>query len=113
MRIALALIASTFAFAATPSLAAGPNATDFDENVKYADIDLTTEKGVSLLDERVKTIIRRKCANGGRDSASIRLERACRKSAFAAAETQVRVAVSNARANQVRLASKEPVAPEA
>ena len=113
MRIALTLIAPVVALAAVPAIAAGPNATEFETQVEHDGLDLATDNGVALLDERVKTIIRRKCANGGRDSASIQLERQCRETAFAAAEGQVRVAAAQARADKVRLASTKPVAPEA
>ena len=113
MRFATALIASSLAIVAAPAAAGGMIANEFDADVAHEDLDLTTEKGVALLDERVKTIIRRSCANGGRDSASIRLERECRASAFAAAESQVRLAISQAHARKVRLASNTPVAPEA
>ena len=110
MRIKLSLIAPAIALIAAPALASGPNATEFDKTVEHGDLDLTTKNGVALLDERVKTIIRRQCANGGRDSDSIRLERQCRASAYAAAESEVRFAISTARQNAVRLASRKPVA---
>ncbi len=113
MRTIFALAASAIAFTATPALAISPNATDFEIEIDHEDIDLSTEQGVALLDERVRTIIRRECANGGRDSTSVRLKRACRASARAAAEDQIRFAVSEARITAVRLASKKPVAPEA
>ena len=114
MRTVLAFAAPVLALTATaPALAFGPNATDFDIEVDHSDVDLSTQKGITVLDERVKTIIRRECANGGRDTDSRRLERACRESAFAAAEDHVLLAIENARTNAVRLASTKPVAPEA
>lgn len=113
MRIALVLAAPAFALVAAPAVAAGPNATEFESQVEHDDLDLTSKKGVTVLDSRVKTIIRRNCANGGRDSASRQLERQCRESAFAAAQPEVRTAIAKAEANKVRFASTKPVAPEA
>lgn len=98
---------------ASPALSAGGNVQPFAETIAHDDLDLTTENGVALLDQRAATIIRRQCANGGRDGASIRLERACRVSAAKAAKEQVRLAVNSAQAAKVRLASGKSVAPDA
>ena len=106
-------IAIAAALAASPAIASAPNATEFELNVQHEDLDLSTQKGVSVLDARIQTLIKRQCANGGRDSASIRLERQCRESALASAESQVRVAAAQAKADKVRLASTEQVAPGA
>ena len=106
-------IAIAAALAASPAIASAPNATEFELNVQHEDLDLGTQKGVSVLDARIQTLIKRQCANGGRDSASIRLERQCRESAFASAETQVRMAAETQHADKVRLAASKPVAPEA
>ncbi|MCK0128426.1 UrcA family protein [Erythrobacter sp. F6033] len=114
LKLTALIAAPTLALIAAPAVAAGPSTTDFDAPVAHDDLDLTTEKGVAVLDERVKTIIRKNCANGGRDSVSLRLERQCRSTAFAQAETQIRIAVAYANLNKVRLASNNtPVAPEA
>ena len=112
MRFVLATFAASLAFAAAPAAASGINATDFTAEVEHKDVDLTTQKGVALLDERIKTKIRQKCANGGRDLQSIRLERQCRESALASADRQVRFAVFEAKAAKVRLAQGTPVAPQ-
>lgn len=106
MRIST-LIAATCAILALPAAAfAEPiNQTEFTADVAHDDLDLTTRRGVAQLDERVRTIIRRACANGGRDSASIQLERECRTGAQAAAEQQVRLAVRQAGAQRARLAA--------
>ncbi len=111
--IALTALAAT-AIAAAPASANGPvNATDFAKQVQHDDVDLTTQEGIALLDDRMQIVIRRMCANGGRDGASIRLERECRSSAAASAEQQVRLAIATAKSDKVRLASAKPVAPEA
>lgn len=113
MRIAIALIAPIAVVAAAPAYATGMNSNLFSVQVAHDDLDLTTQKGVSVLDDRIKTIIRRQCASNARDTESLRLERECRASAFASAQGQVRMAVAQANADKVRLASTKPVAPEA
>lgn len=94
-----ALITTPFAASATPM-----NSTDFETTVAHDDLDLTTREGVSRLDERVRTRIRQQCRNGGRDSASQRLERECRIGALAQARSEVRFAVAQANADRVRFA---------
>ena len=101
----LAAAATAAALIATPAIASPANQTDFDATVQHDDLNLGTERGVARLDERLRSTIRRACANGGRDSVSLRLERQCRESAFASAERQVRLAVNEARRNAIRLAS--------
>lgn len=112
MRTFTILIAPAFAAAAiaAPAIAAdGPvNATDFAETVEHEDLDLTTREGVSRLDERIRTRINQMCRNGGRDSASIKLERQCRESALAAARPDVRFAIARANAERVRFAANTP-----
>lgn len=109
MRTFNALIAPVLAAAAiaAPAIAAdGPvNATEFAETVEHDDLDLTTKKGVTRLDERVRTRINQMCRNGGRDSASIRLERQCRASAMASAKSELRFAEAKANANRARFAA--------
>lgn len=112
MRFVAATIATSLALIAAPAAAGGMNATEFSAEIEHKDVDLTTEKGVALLDQRLKTIIRQKCTNGGRDMQSLRLERQCRETAFASAEKQVRFAVLEAKARKVRLAQGTPVAPQ-
>ncbi|MFU7528863.1 UrcA family protein [Qipengyuania sp. ASV99] len=89
----------------TVVLASPINSTEFEATVPHEDLNLSTQQGVSRLDERVRTRIRQLCRNGGRDSASIRLERECRAGAFAAAERQVRFAIAKANADRARFAA--------
>ncbi|MFL0356653.1 UrcA family protein [Erythrobacter sp. GH1-10] len=112
MRIALATFAASLALVAAPAAASGIDAKDFTAEVKHNDVDLTTQDGVALLDDRLKTKIRQQCTNGGRDFESIRLERQCRTTALASVQKQVRFAIAKARANKVRLAQVTPVAPQ-
>jgi len=113
MRTFIALTASALALCATPAIANPLNTNDFTVDVEHEDIDLTTRKGIARLDERIKTIIRQKCANSGRDMQSRRLERNCRASALASTQRQVRFAILESKASKVRLAAATPVAPEA
>jgi len=101
----LAIAASATALIATPAIASPTNQTDFNATVEHDDLDLSTTRGIARLDDRLRSTIRRACANGGRDSASLRLERQCRESAFASAENEVRLAVNEARLRNVRLAN--------
>jgi UrcA family protein len=93
--------------------AAPVNATDFDAPVAHGDLDLSAPGDVTRLDERVRTKVRQLCQNGGRDSASLRLERECRDSALAATAPAVRIAIANARRDQFWLADADPASPAA
>lgn len=101
----------------TPAVAhASPaNSSEFEAPVAHDDLDLTTSEGVSRLDERVRTRARQMCQNGGRDSASVRLERECRVSALAATAPAMRLAIANVRAETVRFAERAatPTSPAA
>ncbi|MEM7688192.1 MAG: UrcA family protein [Pseudomonadota bacterium] len=101
--IALSALA---AIAAPAAASQGPvNSTDFSASVEHKDLDLTQRKDVSRLDDRIRTRINQMCRNGGRDSASVRLERQCRASALAAAQPEVRFAVAKANAQRTRFAT--------
>lgn len=104
------IAAAAAAIIVTPATAsASPvNATEFSVKVPHDDLDLTAREGVARLDERVQTKVRQMCRNGGRDSASLRLERECQTGALAAAASAIRVAVANARIDRVRLADNTP-----
>lgn len=103
MRTLIVTLASLTAAIAVPAAATetAPNATDFAVGVEHSDLDLSTDAGVSRLDDRIRTKIRKMCRNGGRDSDSIRLERQCRESALASAQPEVNTAVAKAKANAV------------
>lgn len=107
MRTIITLAAAATALMVTPVAASAspPNGAEFEVTVKHDDLDLTTSEGASRLDERVRTRVFQMCRNGGRDSASQRLERQCRAGAFAAAETQVRLAIAEANADRARFAA--------
>ncbi|EAQ30135.1 hypothetical protein NAP1_05145 [Erythrobacter sp. NAP1] len=106
MRNSIIFAAAAAALAIPAAASATPvNSTEFEEVIDHKDLDLTTRDGVTRLDDRVRTKINQMCRNGGRDSASIRLERECRSSALAAAQTEVRVAVAQANAERARFAA--------
>ena len=87
--------------------------TEFESPVAHDDLDLAKPGDVTRLDERVRTKVRQMCANGGRDSASLRLERECRETALAATAPAVRVAIANARMERLRFAENTPASPAA
>lgn len=89
------------------------NATEFEAPVAHDDLDLAKPGDVTRLDERVRTKVRQMCANGGRDGASLRLERECRETALAATAPAVRVAIANARLERLRFAENTPASPAA
>ncbi len=102
----LTITAAATAIAAPAIAHASPvNETEFNETVEHDNLDLTTQRGIARLDDRVRTEIRRACANGGRDGASVRLERECRATAFASAKSEIRLAVAEANADRVRFAN--------
>lgn len=108
LALALALTLAPAAAHAAPI-----NATEFEAPVAHDDLDLTTHEGATRLDERVRTKVRQLCQNGGRDGASLRLERECRETALAATAPAVRMAIANARLDRVRLAENTPASPAA
>jgi len=106
-------IATALMLAPATAQAAPVNATEFQAPVAHDDLDLATREDVSRLDERVRTRVRQLCANGGRDGASVRLERECREGALAATAPAIRVATANARAASLRFAGATSVSPAA
>lgn len=115
MRIRLLIAAALASGIVLPaSISAAPvNETQFVEEVGHDDLDLATNEGAARLDDRVRNRIRQLCQNGGRDGASLRLERECRMSALADVGHKVRVAVANARVDRVRLAQNTAPSPTA
>jgi UrcA family protein len=107
LRLPLALAAALM-LAPANAYASPANTSEFAAPVAHDDLDLTTSEGISRLDDRVRTRVRQMCQNGGRDSASIRLERECRASALAATAPAMRLAIANARAETVRFAERAP-----
>lgn len=113
LRSTFAIAAATLMIATGPAHAAPVNETPFDATINHDDLDLATSEGAARLDERVRIRIRQLCQNGGRDGASLRLERECRMSALADAGHKIRVAIANARVDRVRLAQNTTASPAA
>lgn len=107
LRYAIAA-AATLLITPTAAFAAPANVTEFEAKVAHDDLDLTTTEGIARLDQRVRTRVRQMCQNGGRDSASVRLERKCRVGTLAATAPAVRVAIANARIESLRFAQRAP-----
>ena len=106
MRNSIIFAAAAAALAIPAAASATPvNSPEFEEVIDHKDLDLTTRDGVTRLDDRVRTKINQMCRNGGRDSASIRLERQCHTTALAAAKPGVRFAIAKANAERVRFAT--------
>lgn len=103
LRLPLA-IAATLMLAPATAYASPMQATEFEALVSHRDLDLTTAEGVSRLDERVRTRVRQMCRGGGRDLDAILRERECQTGALAATAPAVRLAIANARLENVRMA---------
>jgi|GEM_PF-3520488 len=100
-----AALSATLLALAPAAVGAAPNdPAPFSETVAHDDLDLTTPRGIALLEARIDTRVNRLCATGGRDFASLRLERECRRAALTRAEGQVRLTIAEANADRVRLA---------
>ncbi|MEQ8771863.1 MAG: UrcA family protein [Erythrobacter sp.] len=109
---AAAILAAVLPHITPVQAAAAPaNAEAFSETAKHNDLDLTEREDIARLDARIETRIRRLCTNGGRDFASLRLERECREAARSSAEVQVRLAVAEANTKAVRLAETNDASP--
>jgi UrcA family protein len=100
----LALASAAILATATPALASPVEERPFAVEVEHDDLDLATRNGVARLDDRLRSHIRRLCANGGRDRASIELERECRAGALASAQPEKRTAIARTEERKVRLA---------
>lgn len=113
MKLCLLTTFAGIAIAVSPHLvptqakAAPAQSTAFEVTVEYDDLDLTSERGVALLAARIEARVNQRCATGGRDGASLRLERRCREAALASTEEQVLLAVAKANADGIRLAEAE------
>ena len=113
MRIKLAIAALATAIIAAPAQANDATSNGFSIQVPHADLDLTTQEGVSRLDDRVQTRIRQMCRTGSRDQVALKNERACRENARNQAAQSVRLAVAEANADKKRLALLIKGAPNA
>jgi UrcA family protein len=100
-------VAAALCAIATPVVAAAEtDEGSFVGRVEIADLDLTTEAGVAKLDQRIRTVIRRECASGGRGLNARRIEQACSAEAYASAKPQIRFVIAKANAERPQVASR-------
>lgn len=105
MKTLLAFAAAAVAFSATPAFAQQPSST---VAVSYADLDLSTARGIRKLDRRIRTAVERACGPiSSFDPAGKNDVRQCRTDTLAAARVQRDVAIAAvARDSQVQLAAQ-------
>ena len=105
--IRYALFASmgmTLAIAAVPASAA--EGVQFASDVRYGDLNLSSDAGVAQLQRRVASAARKVCGNAdGRDIEASQAAAACRREAISSAAPKVELAVANARNGQKLAAS--------
>lgn len=96
--------ALSVAAAATTVLATAPasaQSTVRTQEVRFADLDLTSAAGVTALDQRIDRATRSVCGvNGARTLQEITDARRCQKIALNDAAPRVQFAVAQARSNQ-------------
>ena len=93
------LVAAAACLSATPALAETTSVT-----VSFADLNLASTGGKTVLERRIAGAIRSVCEADGRDLMSLRAANKCAMAARAAAMPQIETAVARA-ANSVRVAS--------
>lgn len=72
-----------------------------NREVRYGDLNLTTEAGVAQLQRRIKYAARQVCGHAdGRDLEASQAVAACRKAALADAASKIELAVDNARSGR-------------
>lgn len=108
IRFALfASLGSTLAIAAVP--ASAEPGEQFAGEVRYGDLNLTSDAGVVQLQRRIANAARKGCGYAdGRDLNASQAAAACRRAAIAAATPKVELAVANARSGQ-KLASSAAI----
>ena len=100
--LAIAAAAGTLTMASAPAFAA-----DQSVEVRYGDLDLSSEAGVSALKQRVAVAVRHVCGNADiRNLREVADMNRCRAEAATRSDNDVQLALQNAR-NGTRLASNE------
>lgn len=107
MKTILTLVAAAAAFAASPALAQ-PQAGPAQLVVSYADLDLSTERGVRALDRRLRVAAEIACGpTSDADPKGKNEARDCRAETLASARAQRDTAIAGASTSaQIRLASR-------
>ena len=89
----------TLVIAAVPASAATEE--KFVSEVRYGDLNLTTDVGVATLQRRIGNAARKECGYAdARDLSASMAAASCRKAAISAAAPKVELAVANARNGQ-------------
>lgn len=88
-----------FALAASPALAGGVEKVSAD--VRYGDLNLTSEQGAATLNRRIALAAEKVCGRPDRrDIKASQAASSCRADAIAAAKPTVELAIANARNGQ-------------
>lgn len=90
--VGLGALATVALFASVPASAGDTT----EEKVAYSDLDLTSQAGQDTLDQRIRGAVKRVCGPIGPSAAGYLQHRACKKAAFASANSQMRIAVARA-----------------
>lgn len=97
--VLFASLGTTLAIVAAPASAA--TYEKFASEVRYGDLNLTTDEGVAQLQRRISNSARKACGHAdGRDLTASQAAAACRQAAISAAAPKVELAVANARNDQ-------------
>lgn len=105
MKTILTIALAAVAFAASPALAQDPGASRL--TVSYADLDLSTPRGVARLDRRIRTAVEAACGpTSNADLHGTNLVSQCRADTLALARAQRDTAIAaNSVGSAVQLAS--------
>ena len=96
--VLLASISATLAFSAPTSAQV---MEQFSNEVRYGDLNLTTDTGVAQLQRRIKAAARQACGYAdGRDLKAAQAVAQCRQAAMTDAAPKVQLAVANARSGK-------------
>lgn len=100
------LLASMGAAVALAAPASAQTMEKFNSEVRYGDLNLTTDNGVAQLHQRIKSAARQACGYAdGRDLEATQAVSACRKAALADATPKIELAIANARNGQALAAN--------
>lgn len=104
IKLAAALLAAALSIPAASS--GPPNAEEHSQTVGFADLDLTTQRGVATFDRRIANAVRTVCGwEDPRDLAIQRAVRECRNQAFAGiADAREAVILAAQRGQSIRVA---------
>lgn len=90
--VGLAAVATVALFASVPASANGRS----EVKVAYSDLDLTSEAGQDTLNQRIRGAVKRVCGPIGPSAAGYLEHKACKRAAFAGAQSQMRIVVARA-----------------